>query len=562
MRILRMLAVLWLASLAAVGQIIPAHRLVSWNPGVRGGIINRSVGITITDAPYSADSNGVLACDIAVSNALLATNYTAIYFPPGKYVLSNQLTIQNKSVTFRGAGSNLTYLILRNTNSTSQGSLYVKGASSTTCLVTNGMVRGSTTIDLTNASTFVVGDYVRIFQNNDTNTLEGDIPGGETTTSAFYQSQFNEVIAKSGITLTLRQPLYCTYGSTTNLYPRVQRIIMTTNVGFEDMYIAQEGRRDSTIYYFQSADNWIKNVRSTNANLYHVAYDNSFRNTAVSNCFHYAQQYSSGGYGVDIANSTDNMVENNVLYHLRHSIILQNGAAGNVVFGNYSSSMYDLNGTNVNYMMPDYEVHGGQAVYNLIEQNIGQQFKSDDYWGSDALNIFLRNHGRRWNDDRGTNINSGLWAFSLNALQLSNSVIGNVWLQPGFAGAATNEMGGTGRSNPSDYTRVTNTMIYHGNWDYSTDSVQWDGGIADRSITNSLFYGAKPGYWGSCNWPAFGPELVSKTNIIPAQAYWYGIAYPYYSTSALRSEESGSFLCMLRYFFFPIILPPRFLYEL
>ena len=545
----------------AHSQIIPAHRLVSWNPGVRGGIINRSVGITITDAPYSADSNGVLACDIAVSNALLATNYTAIYFPPGKYVMSNQLTIQNKSVTFRGAGSNLTYLILRNTNSTSQGSLYVKGASSTTCLVTNGMTRGSTTIDLTNASTFVVGDYVRLFQNNDTNSLEGDIPGGETTTSAYYQSQYNEVIAKSGITLTLRQPLYCTYDSTTNLYPRVQRFIMTTNVGFEDMYIAQEGRRDASIYFFQSADNWVKNVRSTNANWFHVSFDSSFRNTVASNCFHYAQSYTSGGYGVNTANSTDNLIENNVLYHLRHSIIIQNGASGNVVFGNYSSSMYATNpDTNSNYMMPDYEVHGGQAVYNLIEQNIGQQFKSDDYWGSDALNIFLRNHGRRWNDDMGTLINSGMWAFSLNALQLSNTVLGNVWLQPGFTGAATNEMGGTGRSNPSDYTRVTNTMIYHGNWDYSTDSAQWDGGIADRAITNSLFYTSKPGYWGDCNWPAFGPELTIKTNIIPAQAYWYGVSYPYYSTSARYGEDVDDYIRRI-FFVIPTILWPSHLFR-
>lgn len=521
--LLAWLTVVW--SLPCGAVVVPTSRLLSWNAGFPGGAIPfYTNSITITAAPYSADSNGVLDCFNVLTQAIAnASNFSAIYFPPGTYVISNQVQIKDKAIVIRGAGSNLTHIIGRHTNSTAQGLFYVRGSSSSLTLMTNGQAVGSSAVTVTNTSSLTAGTYIITLQNNDTNTLEGDIPGGETTTSAYYQRQWNRIASVTNFTLNLDRPLYATYDPTTNLYPRVQRMVPTTNCGFEDFRITQQGTNDGIIYYFQAADCWAKGLWTSNANWYHIAYDNSWRCTAISNTHHFATTYGQGGYGVDISQSTDIKVENTVFYYLRHSVIVQNGSSGCDIFANYSTSMYDVNGTNVNFLMPDIEIHGGHAIKNVIRQNVCGKIQLDDYWGSDVLNTIERNFCYGENLNRGTNITSARYGFAMNALQLSNNIVGNVLGYLGYTGVSTNEMGGTQRSNPSDYTRVTNTMIFHANLDGKTGTVWYDPAIGDLIIPTSYASTNTPSYWGSTPWPAIGPDLAVKTNMIPAQAWWLGV---------------------------------------
>ena len=187
--------VVLIGAVRADAQIVPSSRLLSWEAGFPGGSFpNYPNSITITDPPYSADSNGVLSCQSVLTNAIAnCSNFTAIYFPPGTYVLSNRVEIKDKAIVIRGAGSNLTHIIGRHTNATGEGLFYVRGASSSLYLITNGQTFGSSAVMVTNTSSLSAGTYVTILQNNDTNSLEGDIPGGETTTSAYYQKQFNRI---------------------------------------------------------------------------------------------------------------------------------------------------------------------------------------------------------------------------------------------------------------------------------------------------------------------------------------------------------------------------------
>ena len=526
--------VVLIGAVSAEAVIVPSSRLLSWDAGFPGGLFPYYTNsITITSAPYSADSNGVLDCSSILTNAIAnCSNFSAIYFPPGVYVISNQIQIKDKAIVIRGAGSNLTHIIGRHTNATGQGLFYVRGASSSLYLMTNGQVFGSTAVMVTNTSSLSAGTYVAIMQINDTNTLEGNIPGGETTTSAYYQKQWNRITSVSGMTLNLARPLYSTYDPTTNLYPRVQRMVPTTNCGFENFRFTQQGTNDGNFYFFQAADCWISGIWSSNVNWYHIAYENSFRCSAISNTFQHGNTYGQGGYGASVSGSTDIKIENNVLYHLRHSIIVQNGNTGSDIFANYSSSMYaTLVDTNTNYLMPDYEFHGGQPRMNIIRHNVGQKGTSEDFWGSSAHNTFERNYFHGENYDMGTNINSALYAFTMNALQLSNNIVGNVFAYPGYRGVATNEIGLSYNGNPYD-TRVTNTWIFHGNVDAKNNTTWWDAGIVDTAIPTSYASTNKPSYWGSVPWPAIGPDLVTKTNMIPAQSWWNGIAYPYTGTPA------------------------------
>jgi hypothetical protein len=76
--------------------------------------------------------------------------------------------------------------------------------------------------------------------------------------------------------------------------------------------------------------------------------------------------------------------------------------------------------------------------------------------------------------------------------------------------------------NGSFDANTRNTMILHGNYDYKTKGVaHWDGG-AQHALKSSMYYSAKPAFFGSCSWPVFGPDLGSITNTLPAKARYEG----------------------------------------
>jgi hypothetical protein len=66
------------------------------------------------------------------------------------------------------------------------------------------------------------------------------------------------------------------------------------------------------------------------------------------------------------------------------------------------------------------------------------------------------------------------------------------------------------------------TSINHGNWDYKTQGVAyWDGG-SNHVLKASMYYSSKPAFFGSCAWPAFGPDLAPVANTLPAKDRFEG----------------------------------------
>jgi len=63
----------------------------------------------------------------------------------------------------------------------------------------------------------------------------------------------------------------------------------------------------------------------------------------------------------------------------------------------------------------------------------------------------------------------------------------------------------------------SDTLLRHGNYDYVSDTVQWDPGIVDHNIPNSLYHDSKPSFFRNDEaWPPFGPDIPGYVNIIPA----------------------------------------------
>jgi hypothetical protein len=66
------------------------------------------------------------------------------------------------------------------------------------------------------------------------------------------------------------------------------------------------------------------------------------------------------------------------------------------------------------------------------------------------------------------------------------------------------------------------THILHGNYHWATNwpdgTTQFDPAISETEFDESLYLSAKPGWYGTNVWPAFGYDVASVTNFIPARS--------------------------------------------
>jgi hypothetical protein len=88
--------------------------------------------------------------------------------------------------------------------------------------------------------------------------------------------------------------------------------------------------------------------------------------------------------------SNECLVENNIFEHLRHAMIVQSGANGNVFSYNYSINPF---WTSIpNNAAGDMVLHGNYPYANLFEQNVCRNIVVDNSHGANGpLNTFFRN---------------------------------------------------------------------------------------------------------------------------------------------------------------------------
>jgi hypothetical protein len=68
------------------------------------------------------------------------------------------------------------------------------------------------------------------------------------------------------------------------------------------------------------------------------------------------------------------------------------------------------------------------------------------------------------------------------------------------------------------------TAYLHGNYDYVTKGVPssgWQTGIT-HVLPESIYYSSAPPWWGSCTWPAYGPDVTGLKRVTPADARYHG----------------------------------------
>ncbi len=189
----------------------------------------------------------------------------------------------------------------------------------------------------------------------------------------------------------LESALVSSYSRTRNA--RAREVQPVENVGVEDLTIIRldEGY-GHTISFRYALNAWVNNVVSTRTSFAHVGIEQTARCTVSDSILHDATDFGDGGraYGVSLARHTTGCaVVNNTLYDLRHALIIQLGASGNVFAYNHARGSA---GYEDRRPRADISLHGHWPQRNLFEGNIVDRIEIADWWGpAGPQNTFLRN---------------------------------------------------------------------------------------------------------------------------------------------------------------------------
>jgi hypothetical protein len=517
----------WYNSLV-FADIIPSDRIISWSPGVPEGIPNYKVSVNVKD--YGAKGNGSSDDSKAFKDAISAApNYTAVFVPTGTYRLNSEIKI-TKPIVLRGDGAEKTILI----GYSGDADIIELSASNEgeNSKITSGYTKGSTTITLVNISGLKTGDYIVVFQDN--NSLVDNLGRGWLGVDGdenHCMSQIVKINDINGNTLTINRPLYFSFESGNN--PEAKKIVMLEGAGIENLclYTNSTGNKRYNIFMTQCANCWVRNIESKLADWGHVKLDESYACEIRSSYFHHAHSYKADkAYGVFIFGpNSDHLVEDNIMRACRHSMIFEGGGSGCVFGYNYSESSQGNVGDH--FLFADISTHGAHPYMNLFEGNIACHADLDFTHGSDSHNSLFRNHIRGVSTPPDDNIIYGMRCIDIAKNNWYENVVGNVLGTSGQKYNAFEDDGSRTTSSKyiynfgyssdgdqsSDDPNSKRTVLRHGNYDYYNNNVQWDSSIADHNIPKSLYLSTKPSFFGVLPWPSIGPDLNPILGALPAK---------------------------------------------
>lgn len=393
MKFISVLIFLIIAWYHTYAQLIPQNRRTNWtNAGVKFKVDTVVSWKNILD--FSADNTGSISCNTALTNALnsLGGSLGVIYFPSGTYLFNTSVQLPN-NVIIKGKSSDSTHFIF-NLGGTTADCIQIKGdVSATYDTVLDGGKKGSDTLTLLNATGFLKGDYIE---------FRADATGYMTSTWANNDlAQISKVIDKVGNKLIIESPLRWNYQNCAN--QRVYKISPKNTVGIECIKLSRidSSANQSSLISIQYAHNvWIKGVESIKTTFAHIDISKSIHCEVTESYFHHAWSYGDGGrgYGIAIQASTSEcLFQNNIFEHLRHSVLFQSGANGNVVGYNFSTDPYWEQGILPSNSAGELVLHGNFPHSNLLEGNIVDNIVVDVSHGINGpFNTLFRNRANNY----------------------------------------------------------------------------------------------------------------------------------------------------------------------
>jgi|GEM_PF-3844229 len=334
---------------------------------------------------------------IEINAKLASSDNVIVNLAPGRYELSRALRITGDNKILRGDPSGRTTLVFSDLS----GAAIQIGYRYSTAGDLNILraTKGSRTITL-DASPQQASQLLNAVVEIDRlrSTIADDEPGRIYTREGNdrWPGQLNRVVSVSGRVLTMADPLALDYQAGA-LQPALRKLnIDAQNIGVENLLL--RGNRiqniSSAIYAKGVSNIWVRNVISRGmAGKSHIDLIAVYRCSVQSNVFDDAVTHGNGGagYGVNLNRHTSGcLIEDNIFHRLRHSMILNLGAAANALLYNFSTEPVHPNFERGG--PADISFHGNYTSANLVEGNVVQRISiTDDCCKSERHNTLLRN---------------------------------------------------------------------------------------------------------------------------------------------------------------------------
>ncbi|NOQ72119.1 MAG: T9SS type A sorting domain-containing protein [Crocinitomix sp.] len=374
-------------SIQPYAQVLPAERAVDWSiAGLKNEIPTPNVIIDFVEAGGVGDGEFV---NNSVMGAIIADHVgdtVQVNFPNGVFYFNATIQIpSNFILNGLGADSTLLEFDLGGTNT---HMINVAGSVSPAASspVVGSINKGETSIEVVAVDSFLVGDWVRI-RDYDLDNVSND--WGEYNTG-----QILKIAAIRGEEIEFESPFRRNYDAVDE--PYISRMNMKENVMVQNLKLKRLDVADgssSSIHFIYAANCLVKCIESELTNYAHVRIDFSSNIEVRGSYFYDGHGYGGGGkaYGVVCQLTTGEcLVQDNVFEHLRHSMLLQAGANGNVYGYNYSKDpFWEVFPNNA---AGDAVLHGNYVYANLFEGNIVQNIVVDNSHGINGpYNTFFRN---------------------------------------------------------------------------------------------------------------------------------------------------------------------------
>jgi hypothetical protein len=358
-----------------LAQVIPDQRITDWTqPGSRAAFLpQQSVVLTV----FGADNTGALPCNVAMQAAIAALGGPGeILIPAGDYLFTQSIILPD-SVILQGEVDPLTQAplsrLLLNVGENADGLRIAGSEAPMSVFVTEPLVQGLNYLIVDQPALFQVGDHLRLHATDDASLVISDWSVGQT-------GQIVEVLEVSSDTLLLAKPLRRSYSSA----PEIRRLSPRRQVHLRCLALVRQDAtttQTTNVYFANAVDCSMTGIDSRLCNYAHVNVFRSARITIVNSYFKDGHSYGSGGkaFGVLVDyGSGDCYVHQNNFEHLRHSMIVQAGANGNVFAYNRSVDPF-WTGT----LLPanaagDLVLHGNYPYMNLFEGNVVQNIVIDN----------------------------------------------------------------------------------------------------------------------------------------------------------------------------------------
>jgi len=388
--------ILILFSYHLYSEDIPSDRIVNWNYAGLQSDFNYTNEYNVLD--FDFDNKGNADNSLKINDLINLVNKPAkIYFPEGTYLFTSPIILKD-SIELIGFNANSTILnfALENENNLIIAKGTINNYKNKINITKDINFKSSaiTTINkLKPESYYLIGD-------NDSNIVFSSWAIGTTgqiieTNSETSTDENNNIL--SYIKTEFRRNYFI------NVTPYLIEITPIKHVSISNLTLnnlKETNSQTSNILFQYAAICKVKCIKSNMSNFAHINITSSTKINVTGSYFFDAHHHGGGGQGYGImiqSTSSENLVLNNIFEHLRHSMITQSGANGNVFAYNYSLKPYWTGVSLPEDSAGDMVCHGNYPYANLFEANIGQNIVVDNSHGINGpLNTYFRNRAENY----------------------------------------------------------------------------------------------------------------------------------------------------------------------